>query len=348
MKAAIIGCGSIADVHAAALKKERGVELRAFADCIVSRAETCCGNYGDGQANAYEFYKEMIEKEKPDVVHICTPHSMHVPMALYSLEHGCHVFMEKPPGISRKEFASLLAEEGKGGKIGICLQNRYNPTTKKVKELLADKVMGDVLGARAFVTWCRKEDYYTKSGWRGSHVTEGGGALINQAVHTLDLLVYFLGKPQWTEGSVANHHLKGVIEVEDTVEAYIQFSGAAACFYATTAYAADSNVMLEICCRNGTIRLEGNTVSCVYAGGRRECFEFCSDGAAGKSYWGNGHEACIHDFYEALSEHREITTAPATASATFALMMDIYESAKKADRIPFSEMEAMEAMEEEL
>ena len=99
----------------------------------------------------------------------------------------------------------------------------YNPCTQAVKQLLLSGKAGSVLGVRGFVTWSRGKDYYRNSGWRGSLAREGGGVLINQSVHTLDLMTYFAGKPEEVEASMQNHHLKGVIEVEDTMEAYIRY-----------------------------------------------------------------------------------------------------------------------------
>lgn len=125
-------------------------------------------------------------------MHICTPHYLHVPMAVYGLTHGVHVFMEKPPVISGEQLAQLEeAVAGSDRRLGLCFQNRYNPSVQEVKKLLASGEAGRIRGARGLVTWSRGREYYTESGWRGSLATEGGGALINQSVHTLDLLAYF-------------------------------------------------------------------------------------------------------------------------------------------------------------
>lgn len=327
MRVAIIGCGSIAKVHADVINKMPNVTLVSLADCRIERAAEYARIYGGEHTHSYSSYEEMITMEKPDVIHICTPHYLHVPMALYGLTHGCNVFMEKPPAISREQF--LLLEKASTTKYcGFCFQNRYNESTKLVKELLKKKENGNVLGARAFVTWCRNKNYYTESGWRGSWAMEGGGALINQAIHTLDLLVQFLGKPLKAEASMRQHHLRGIIEVEDSLEAYIQFPSSTACFYATTAYCKDAPIFIEIECENVTIRLEGSDVSCLYPNGRKEDYRYQPGITVGKSYWGVGHKACIEDFYYSIRENIPYQNNLASVKDTFSLMMDIYESGR--------------------
>ena len=118
----------------------------------------------------------------------------------------------------------------------------------------------------------KRQPYYPESGWRGSLKTEGGGVLINQSIHTLDLLVQFLGKPTHAEATMSNHHLGGVIEVEDTMEAYLRFGEATALFYATTAHCADSPVLVELVCENATLRMEEQEVSLSWKDGTKEHF----------------------------------------------------------------------------
>ena len=182
--------------------------------------------------SAYASLEEMLENEQVDVLHICTPHYLHTPMAVYALEKGVHVFTEKPPAISRDQFATLKAAAKENhARLGICFQNRYNESTKAMEEILASGENGKIVGARAFVSWMRTKEYYAESDWRGKWETEGGGCLINQSVHTLDLLNLFMGgQPVETQAHMMNYHLKDVIEVEDTVSAYIRYPDAAACF----------------------------------------------------------------------------------------------------------------------
>ena len=225
VRVGVIGCGNIGKVHSMILKELKEVRLCAMADIRIDRAEEFCRQYTEGKGHAYESLEEMLEQEELDGIHICTPHFCHVPMAERALKKGLHVFMEKPPAISRQQFEQLeKASSESGARLGICFQNRYNETTKKATELIEEGKIGALRGGRAFVTWNRNAPYYTESGWRGKLETEGGGALMNQSIHALDLLLRWLGKPIKTEASMSNHHLKGIVEVEDTLEAYMEFT----------------------------------------------------------------------------------------------------------------------------
>ncbi len=328
-KVAIVGCGGIAQVHTRAIQDLEGTELCAFVDCRLERAKKLAAQYGGAGAGIYEGIEEMLSAGKPDVVHICTPHYLHVPMAIKVLESGGSVFMEKPPAISREQFAQLeIAAEGSTGKLGVCFQNRYNASTKKVDELLREGSLGEVKGGRAFVTWNRGANYYQDSDWRGRWETEGGGALINQSIHALDLLLRWLGEPDVVEASMGNHHLRGVCEVEDVTEAFLGFPGGKrACFYATTAYVSDEPVLIELACENGSIRLEGERVTVRYSRGEEAVFLLKTGSSAGKSYWGCGHAACIGDFYHSLEYGTSYANDLGAVANTLRVMMRIYESA---------------------
>ena len=327
MKAAIIGCGTIAAVHAESITMLEGASLAAAADIRPERTKAYAGKYG---CRAFLSLEEMLEEEKPDVLHICTPHYLHVPMTEYALKRGVHVFCEKPPVISKEQLARLEKAVSEGpGRAGFCFQNRYNPSVLYVKELLASGKPGRIKGARGIVTWNRGEAYYTQSGWRGRLETEGGGALINQAIHTMDLLGVFLGKPVSVEAQTANHHLPGIIEVEDMMEAYIRYENAAACFYATTAYTEDAPPLIELSCENMVIRIEDQDVTIRYRDGRRERPTLDRKQALGKSYWGSGHMDCIADFYRCLETGERFAQDLEGVRDTVRLMLASYASSQE-------------------
>lgn len=324
----IIGCGNIARVHGWVLKRMPDVEVVAVCDTDLNRAKQVSDLYTEGCAAVFDDWHEMY-KLKPDVIHICTPHYLHVPMAIEALELGMAVFMEKPCGISGEEFQKLKKIDNEHpGKLGFCFQNRYNETTKAMDEMIKQGVIGELKGARAFVTWCRDEKYYEGSDWKGKWSTEGGGVLINQSIHTLDLLLHYMGKPLEIGSTMANHHLKECIQVEDTVEAWLSFTGGKrACFYATNGYVTDAPVFLELQGEKGRITMNGSeiTIWTPEKGTERRIFE--QENGIGKGYWGCGHEACIRDFYDKLNGIREFEVNLKGVETTFETVMKIYKVA---------------------
>ena len=168
MRVGIVGCGSIAHVHVNCILHDGNNELIAVADTDIEKVQQFADNY---HATAYASLEQMLIKEKLEVIHICTPHYLHIPMAITIMQHGIHVFMEKPPLTSYEQWNQIEAfikSNTHHSKLGFCFQNRYNESVQYVKALLNRKEYGNILGARAFVTWSRNEDYYRESNWRGS------------------------------------------------------------------------------------------------------------------------------------------------------------------------------------
>lgn len=327
LRVGVVGCGGIAQVHGAVLQSLEGVELAACADIRPERAQAFAEKFG---GTPYSSLEEMLVAQSLDAVHLCTPHVLHTPMALLAAGKGLHVFTEKPPVISWDQWKEFRTLEKMPVRVGVCFQNRYNDSVQLLKKVLASGKAGKVLGARAFVTWHREAPYYTESGWRGSLATEGGGVLINQSVHTLDLLGQFLGRAVEAEATMGNHHLKGVIQVEDTMEAYLTFAGAHALFYATTAHCADSPVLVELVCENGTLRMEEQEVAISWKDGTREQYSLASKPAPGaKAYWGNSHGKCIADFYQCIREDKPFQNDIPGVADTVELMLAMYQSARE-------------------
>lgn len=325
----IVGCGGIAGTHVWVLLQLSDVEITAFADIKIDRAIAFSKEYTDGRAAAFSSIEEMITTTSVDVVHICTPHYLHVPMAIYALRKGICVFCEKPPAINMEQFEELRKEvEQSEARLGFCFQNRYNQTVKEAKSILAEGTIGAVIGVRAFVTWKREADYY-ETDWKGQLSTEGGGALINQSIHTLDLMLQFLGEPEEVIATVANHHLQGIIEVEDTVEAWMRFkNGKRGCFYASTGYVSDAPVIIELTCERGSITMIDKTLTVRKQGFEPINIEIEEVKGMGKSYWGNGHLTCINDYYEKMESGERFSNDLAGVENTMRTMMIIYDFRK--------------------
>jgi len=321
---ALVGCGGISKNHLNAIKLEGTSTVVALCDIIEERAlekkemfELNCKVYTD--------FNEMLEKEEIDILHISTPHYLHAPMAIAALKKNINVFLEKPICINRDEIKALLnAERESKGKVCVCFQNRFNPATLAAKEIVEKD--GGAISAFASVFWERNKPYYTESGWRGSMATEGGGVMINQAIHSIDLLCEFLGKPTKICATKAQHHLKGIIDVEDSCEGMILFdTGLYGNFYATTAFHNTDYTMIFIKTKNHDLELRNGKlyVDCKLVAEEK------TEEYIGKAVYGNGHKYLISKFYEALREDKAPPVSLESAQYAVRILLAAYESCDK-------------------
>ncbi|MCL2544705.1 MAG: Gfo/Idh/MocA family oxidoreductase [Clostridia bacterium] len=328
LRVGLIGCGSIAQVHAAALagfSSPQTAVLTAVYDVARERAETLAGKFAGVQALAS--LDAMLEGGAVDAVHLCTPHDLHVPHAAAALRNGLHVLCEKPAGISLAELDALEeVATGSVAQFGLCLQNRYLPATRRARELLAKGALGAILGSRAMVSWRREGAYYSQSGWRGAWAHEGGSAMINQALHTLDLQCLLCGQPARYEGSMHNLHLQGQIETEDTCQLRMTFpGGGVGLFHASVSYAMDAPVLLEIHCQGGALRIEGDALYLREGDSPWKRQELPVYDPPGKLHWGAGHVLLIRDFYRAIAENRPFEIGFAEGTRTLRPLLALYE-----------------------
>ena len=185
---AIIGCGAISNNHISFLNEMKNVKIIALCDILTERAQAKKEKY-NLDCMVYDDYKKMLNEISLDAVHICTPHYLHSEMAIEALKRDINVLLEKPVAITSKQADDLLkAAKQSKAKICISFQNRYLNRNKAVKELITSGKAGKILHINGEVAWHRTAGYYTNSRWRGFKATEGGGVLMNQAIHTLDLI----------------------------------------------------------------------------------------------------------------------------------------------------------------
>ncbi len=333
-KVGLIGCGSIFPMHAEALKMIDSTEIVAVCDINEEKAKQAAKKYN---CKYYTDYKVMIESEKLDVVHILTPHYLHAPMTIYALGKCINVLTEKPMAITYEEALKMVEKAKECGKVlGVIFQNRYNPGSILVKNKLESGLLGKPIGARLIVSWHRSNEYYTKSDWRGTWEKEGGGVLINQAIHTFDLLRWLINSEiEYVEGNIYNR-THNMIEVEDAAEGIIKFqNGVLACFWAVTYYTYNAPVELEIHCENGIAKIIKDKGIVQLNDGRQFIAE-SSDKNKTKSYkeyWGTSHYKQIDDFYKALSLGKEPAVNGEEGLKTQILIEAIYKSAKENRKI---------------
>lgn len=314
MTAVIIGCGNIAPLHIESLKAA-GVRILALCDVRVERAAALIEKHGLDCAAVGSF--EGALALNPDCVHICTPHYLHAPMVIAALERGIHVFTEKPLCISTAELRDIeRAAQASPAQVGVCFQNRYTPAA-----IEAVRLAEGATGGYCSVQWKRDKAYYESGAWRGKKATEGGGVLINQAIHTLDLLAVLLGEPKFVTAHTYNYTHGDCMDVEDTAEGLIEFERGVAPFYATVSGV--GNLPTELLVEGEhELRLSG-----------RELFV---DGQLavlpdpltipGKEYWGSAHPAIIRDFYDCLASGRAFPVGVTEGGRTVRLIEAIYAS----------------------
>lgn len=262
LNTAVIGAGAIHGCHVNALRQLPNVALRALADIDSVKGLKLALGY---QCRFYQDYREMLLDDAIDVVHICTPHFEHKSMILAALAAGKHVFCEKPVGMNSSELVDITrAADQATGLLGVCYQNRLNPTSLRIRQALDEGELGKMLSIKAVLTWSRSGAYYTQSPWRGRLATEGGSLLINQAIHTLDLMQWFAGGVTRVKGVVDSGELADVTEGEDSAMATLHFAnGARGLFYASNCNTTDSPLLMEIHCEQGSLLLNDNTLWCV-------------------------------------------------------------------------------------
>jgi predicted dehydrogenase len=323
-KTAIVGCGGIARTHATYLSKMENVEIVAVCDILNERAEYLKNTYAPN-AQIFDDYVKMLDAVKPDVLHVCTPHYLHSEMAIAALKRDIHVLLEKPVSITMAQVNELIeAEKESNAKICISFQNRYLNRNKTAKQLIDSGKAGKVLFANGTVLWHRDAPYYIDSHWRGFMATEGGGVMINQAIHTLDLMLWMCGDPEKLTAMTANYHLKDVIDVEDTASTYITFkNGAKGMFYATTAHYTDAPISLEIVCENMKLELKNDDL--YIDGVKQELYDDALD-SDGKGYWGVGHMMLFNDFYSKLTTNEAMPIGVFEASKALKVLLAMYES----------------------
>ncbi|HEX7353058.1 Gfo/Idh/MocA family oxidoreductase [Brachybacterium sp.] len=325
----LIGCGDVSVVHFEAIRDIEGLELVGVADTdpqALARATEATG------APGFASTQELIDAVRPEAVHVTTPHHAHVGPSLTALEAGVHVLQEKPLAHTLEEgqrlVEALAASPAGGPKVGVCFQNRYNLASQRLHEMLGSGELGAVRGAWASVVWTRSADYYRAKPWRGTWEGSGGGLLINQAIHTLDLVQWLLGGVERTEGHVATRKYGDVIEVEDTAELLLHHpGGVTTSFYATLTAPQHRPVELELDCENAYVVLRGGTdggLTIRWTDGRVDTVGERSVTSGGRSYWGVSHELLIRDFYEHLEDPEPFWIGPGEAMTSLEILKEAY------------------------
>lgn len=328
----LIGCGGISGAHIPVLKAMENVEIVAVADPRAERAQAAAEKTG---ARIEASWESLIACLDIDVVHVLTPHYLHAPMAIAALQAGKHVLTEKPMASTLEDAQALVraAEAENAPVLAVIFQNRYNAANIELTRIARSGEYGKLLGMRASVNWHREAPYYTESGWRGVWATEGGGSLINQSIHTLDLMIQLGGPIARVKGTISTDRLADAIEVEDNAHAVLDFaSGARGLIHVSNNYTCDAPIFLECVFENATWQMIGDKLFRVENG----VPVLALDGTAAvtvadKAYWGSGHFAQIRHFYDCLEKGEKFPIDGRSAYPALELVKGIYSSSEKRD-----------------
>lgn len=348
----LLGCGTIAPTHADALRQIEGVRLEAVADVVAERAEALAHKFS--APRVHRGIDELIADRDLDVIAICTPSGCHGEPAVRALRAGKHVIVEKPMEVTLEACDRMIeAERSSGRVLSVICQHRFDGASMLAKQIVSAGELGRLILADAEVKWWRTQAYYDSGDWRGTWALDGGGALMNQGIHTVDLL-------QWLAGGVRSVYARTAtaaherIEVEDIAVLSLRFAnGALGSLTATTAAYDGYPVRLCLCGVEGTIQLEGDHVRNVLLRGGKtydhrhaaaHAIVVAKGGTASVNdpprvsgervpgdAWGDAHRAQILDVVRAIRGGGRPLIDGAEGRRAVAIIRAAYESAR-ADR----------------
>jgi UDP-N-acetyl-2-amino-2-deoxyglucuronate dehydrogenase len=335
LRVAIIGCGRISVSYLDAFEKLKDeIEVVAAVDLCPDRAHAFAVHFPGCQAltSLDEIYPLRV-----DVLHVALPHDLHAPISIQALEHGINVLTEKPMALTSADADRMIATAKETKlKFGCIFQTRYNESVMTLKKMALAGDFGTLVSARSYLSWNRPKAYYEKSDWKGSWAHEGGGVLIDQAIHSVDRVRYLAGSDvDYVEGSLHNH-AHPYLQVEDTVEACVHFkNGLLYNLFACDYNGADSPINIEFVGTKGSFGLIQDLGYSQINGIRQEYREVEPGEAVGPSYWGTTHVMQLRDFYHSVRDNLPVAISGEEGRKTLELVKGIYLSGLAHKRIVF-------------
>jgi predicted dehydrogenase len=347
MRFAIVGAGVIGRTHAACIRElAPDATLALVVDEIPGRARDLAAAHGTEAATsaAAAFGRDDI-----DTVAICTPSGGHAELTVAALDAGKHVIVEKPVDVTlRAAHRVLEAEARAAGLVTVVSQHRFDPASQLVHRAIQEGRLGRLTSGVASVAWWRGQDYYDSGGWRGSWALDGGGALMNQGIHTVDLLVWMLGEPvEVTAQTACLAHKR--IEAEDIAVAVIRFaSGALGVLHATTAAYPGLTARIQVHGDRGSAVIDGDRLTYFHAASSgngtgadpNQAADLLPDQAPAPTA-GSDPGALSHshlhqyrDFVEAIDQGRRPAVTVDDAIRALAVVAAVYESARTGKSVP--------------
>lgn len=326
VKFAVVGCGAISPVHFKGIYNSEGAELVAVCDIDKEVGDKAAQEH---HVPVYYQIEDLVKQDDIDVISICTPSSLHPAQTIIAAEAGKHVFVEKPMAIHLKDIEPMIkACKDNNVMLATVFPRRMSPQAKYLREIVRNGDLGKLSSCSAYAKIYRSQKYYDSAGWRGTWKHDGGGAMMNQGIHTVDLL-------QWIAGPVASLYgnSKAIlrdIEVEDTVISSLEFeNGAMGVLEITTTAMINEQQRIEIHGEKGSAILTGDSITALNINGEDvrlpdfESFSVIPD----------GHQLQIQDLTNAILEKREPEIGGEEGVHSLEIILSTYESSRKQEKV---------------
>jgi predicted dehydrogenase len=350
MKYALIGCGRISPNHIAAAKANN-LDFVAVCDIDPKNMHDKIIKFELGDIHAYTDYKEMLEKEKPELVAIATESGKHARIAIDCINAGCNVIIEKPIALSIADADEIIRlGREKGVKVCANHQNRFNKSIQKIRDAVEKERFGKMFYGTAHIRWCRDWEYYSRANWRGTW-EQDGGALMNQCIHNIDLLRWMLGDEIDSVMGMTDRLNHDYIEAEDFGIAIIKFkNGAYGVVEGTTdVYPKNLEETLYLFGQKGTVKAGGTSVNKIeewrfsdQLDSADEVLERFHENPP--NVYGFGHTPLYADMIDAIKNDRDPYVTGEDGKRALELVLAIYKSAAegKPVKLPLIECATMD------
>lgn len=333
---AILGAGMVARYHATAIERTPGARLVAIGRSDPARAEETAAQFG---VPCLTDQAALLARDDVDAVCICTPSGQHAQQTIAAARAGKHVLVEKPMALTLADADAMIAACAQAGvRLGVALQRRTDPEFQRVQAAIAAGELGRLVLGSISIPYLRLQSYYDSASWRGTWALDGGGVLMNQGIHLVDLLLWLIGDA--TEVCATFATLTHAIEVEDCLTATVRFaSGALGSITATTAAAPGFPHRVEVYGDRGGVQIEGEQVV-RWEGESQEPRNqrtreprtgepiAAGAGASPTGIGAVGHTRLLEDFVAAIREGREPLVPGREGRRSLALVLGVYESAR--------------------
>ncbi len=335
VRVGLIGCGKIAQTHAAALSSLAESDFAAVADLDVDRARAMAEDFH--VPRVFPDAEALLASGEVEAVVVCTPHPSHTPLVVAAAEAGVHVLCEKPITTRLTDADRMIAAAERANiKFGVIFQRRFWPAAQRIRRAIDTGQLGNLTLGECIAHLARDRAYFAQDAWRGKWATEGGGVLMNQAVHTIDKFQWFMGQAMEVFGRYATLVHGDYIDVEDTVVATVKFaSGALGIIEASTSINPNRGFRVAVHGDNGATASvwefpEGKEgINDIWTVGGEEAYmpvwEGVEERRAGFPHF---HTLQIQDFLQAVRDDRPPAVIGAEARKSLEIILAIYHSSR--------------------